>query len=66
MKESVFEAVRHMPRDELENYAVRAALQIRSYRGEVAASNAFVAILTGFLFGAIVSALGFLLGLGLG
>lgn len=65
MKEKAFEAVRLMPRDELEDFAVRAALQLRSHREEIAAGNVFLAIMIGFLLGAIVAASGFLLGLGL-
>jgi hypothetical protein len=65
MRESPFEAVRLMPRDELERFALRAAVQLRSHRDEIEAGNVFLAILTGFLLGAIVAAAGFLLGLGL-
>lgn len=65
MKESAFEAVKLMPRDELEDFAVRAALQLRGYRGEIEAGNDFLAILIGFLLGAIVAASGLFLGLGL-
>jgi hypothetical protein len=65
MKESVFQAVRHMPRDELEKFAIRALLQLRSNRGEIESGNLFLAILMGFLLGTIVAASGFLLGLGL-
>jgi hypothetical protein len=65
MEQSAFEAIRMMPRDELESFAVRAAVQLRSDRGEIETANAFVAVLTGFLLGAIVAASGFLLGIGL-
>jgi hypothetical protein len=40
-------------------------VQLRSHRDEIDAGNVFLAILTGFLLGAIVAAAGFLLGLGL-
>lgn len=66
MKERALDAIRLMPRDELESFAVRAALQLRSDRGVIEAENAFLTILIGFLLGAIVAASGFLLGLGLG
>ena len=66
MKESAFEAIRLMPRDELETFAVRAALQLRSDRGAIESENAFLTVLIGFLLGAIVAASGFLLGVGLG
>ncbi len=65
MTESALEAVRLMPRDELENFAVRAALQLRRNRGEIEAGNLFLAVLIGFLLGAVVAASGFLVGLGL-
>ncbi len=66
MKESAFEAIRLMPRDELETFAVRAALQLRSDRAAIESENAFLTVLIGFLLGAIVAASGFLLGVGLG
>lgn len=65
MKENALEAVRLLPRDELEDFAIRAALQLRSHREEIEAGNVFLAIVTGFLLGAIVAASGFLFGLGL-
>jgi hypothetical protein len=65
MKESAFEAIRLMPRDELETFAVRAALQLRNDRGTIESENAFLTVLIGFLLGAIVAASGFLLGVGL-
>jgi hypothetical protein len=65
MTESALEAVRLMPRDELEHFALRAAQQLRRNRGEIEAGNIFLAVLMGFLMGAIVAASGFLLGLGL-
>ena len=65
MEKSALEAIRMMPREELESFAVRAAVQLRNDRGEIESANAFLAVLTGFLLGAIVAAAGFLLGLGL-
>jgi hypothetical protein len=65
MTDSTLEALRLMARDELESFAVRAALQLRRNRGEIEASNLFLAVLIGFLLGAIVAGSGFLLGLGL-
>ena len=66
MEHSALNTLRMMSRDELESFAVRAALQLRSDRGEIEAANAFIAVLTGFLLGAIVAALGFAAGFGLG
>lgn len=66
MEHSALNALRMMSRDELESFAVRTALQLRIHRGEIETANAFVAMLTGFLLGAIVAALGFAAGFGLG
>lgn len=66
MEQSALDAIRMMPREELESFAVRVAVQLRNDRGEIESANAFLAVLTGFLLGAIVAASGFLLGLGLG
>ena len=63
MEERAFETVRLMRREELEEFAVRAALQIRNYRREVQAGDDFVAVLLGFLLGAMVAASGLLFGL---
>ena len=63
MEERTFETVRLMRREELEEFAVRAALQIRNYRREVQAGDDFVAVLLGFLLGAMVAASGLLFGL---
>lgn len=66
MRENAFEAVRLMPREDLERFAIRAAIELRNTRGEIEAGNVFLAILVGFLLGASVAAAGFLLGIGLG
>lgn len=66
MSENAVETIRLMPREDLETFAVRALLQLRQNRGEIEAGNMFLAMLMGFLLGAMVAASGFLLGLGLG
>ncbi|MCA3575471.1 MAG: hypothetical protein IOC86_16250 [Aestuariivirga sp.] len=66
MRENTFEAVRLLPREDLERFAIRAAMELRSHRSEIEAGNVFLAILVGFLLGATVAAAGFILGLGLG
>jgi hypothetical protein len=66
MTEKALEAIRLMPRHELEVIATRAVLQIRRDRYEIEASNTVLSGLIGFLLGAIVAASGLLLGLGLG
>ena len=65
MKETAINILRLMPREELERFAIRAATQVHSDRNEIEAGNVFIAILIGFLLGAIVAASGFILGLGL-
>lgn len=66
MEDRLYLAIRQLPREELEAVALRAALHARMARREVESGRFFLAILSGFLLGAIVSASGFLLGAGLG
>ena len=66
MNDSAFEAIRHLPREELESFACRAALEIRRARTEDGAGNVFAGLMIGFLLGALVGASGLFLGLGLG
>jgi len=66
MEERVFEAIRHLPREELETFAVRAAVYVRQSRNDAESGGYFVAILTGFLLGALVASSGFLIGASLG
>ena len=66
MEERTFEAIRHLRREELEVFAIRTAMQMHKSHKEVEASRFFVAVVTGFLAGALVSASGFLLGAGFG
>ena len=65
MTEKALEAIRLMPRHELEGIAMRAVLQLRRDSYEIEASNTFLSGLIGFLLGAIVAASGLFLGLGL-
>lgn len=66
MEERAFEAVRYMGREDLEALAVRAIIHIRNGRKEADSGRYFAAVLTGFLFGALVAASGFVLGASLG
>jgi hypothetical protein len=66
MSDGVFKTINAMPRDELETFAMRAAEQLRSNRGEIEAASLFLSMLVAFLTGAIVAASGLLLGIGLG
>lgn len=54
--------IRSMPREQLEEFAIRAAIRIRMDRSERSASDYFTAIMTGFSLGAVVAGLGFLAG----
>lgn len=65
MRDTSFFTLRRMSRDQLEEFAIRALLRLRSERQEVLTGNLFVAVLIGFLLGTIVAASGFFLGLGL-
>lgn len=66
MDDTAFEAIRQLPRNELEAFAIRAALHIRKGRREFDAGRDFSAVLMGFLLGATVAAAGFLAGASLG
>lgn len=65
MEDRLLLAIRELPRDELEVVAFRAALRARLAHKEVETGRFFLAVLSGFLLGALVSASGFLLGAGL-
>lgn len=66
MDETAFNAIRSLPRDDLEAFAVRAAIHIGKSRQELETSRFFVAVLTGFLLGALVASSGFLFGASFG
>ena len=65
MDEESLEKIRHLPRPDLESFAVRAVLHIHSSREETDSRLFFNAALFGFLLGAVVAFSGFLLGVGL-
>ena len=66
MSDGTYGPIRHLPREELEDFAIRAALQINRQRNEASKGDYFVAMLVGFLLGALVAASGFLVGAGIG
>ncbi len=66
MEERAFDSIRQLPREELEAFAMRAALRIRQNRKEAESSRLFLAVLMGFLIGAIVASAGFVTGVTLG
>jgi hypothetical protein len=58
--------IRQLPREQLERFAVRAALHVRQSQNEQRSWDFFLAALAGFLLGSMIAGLGFLLGTGLG
>ena len=66
MIERAFETIRRLPREELEEFAVRTALQVRMERRESSAADYFVAVIIGFMLGTLVAVSGFLVGAGIG
>jgi hypothetical protein len=54
--------IRGLPREALEIFAVKAAIRIQQDRREKFASDTFLAILCGFLAGALVAAVSFIAG----
>ncbi len=66
MIERSYEVVRCLPREDLEEFAVRTALQVRMERVESSSGDYFVAVIIGFMLGALVATSGFLVGTGIG
>lgn len=66
MEDRVCEAIRRLPRGDLETFAIRAALHARTQRRQSDSSRIFAAAITGLLLGAVICVAGFLLGSGLG
>ena len=65
MSDRHLEAIRHLPRAELETFALRLAQGMGNSRREIENANLFLALLTGFLLGVLVALSGLFLGLGL-
>lgn len=59
------EAIKHLPRAELEAFAVRMSLRIGSSRREIEYGDQFLALMIGFLLGVLVALSGLFLGIGL-
>ena len=66
MDNPTFEKIRDLSRDNLEDLAIRAIIQIRQDKQDRAGSAMFMAVLSGFMLGALVAASGFLTGLAFG
>lgn len=66
MEEQAYETIRMWSREDLESFAVRAAVRLREHHRERDSNRIFIVTLAGFLAGAFVSAAGFLFGASLG
>lgn len=66
MDEQTHEAIRHLPRSELETFALRAAFHLREHREDAEAGRVFSALLGGFVLGALVASAAFVIGASLG
>jgi len=66
MDEQTFETIRLLPRVELEKFVVHALCDLRERRHEVETGRVFSAVLGGFLLGAVVASVAFLVGSSLG
>ncbi len=62
MNEKAFDQVSRLSRDDLEDFAVRAAIEIKRARDDARAADRFSQIVTGFVLGAIVAASAVLFG----
>ncbi|MEI7601450.1 MAG: hypothetical protein WCJ41_19305 [Aestuariivirga sp.] len=62
MEEKAFMAIKLLPREELESFAVHAALHMRENHRELESGRCFSVLLVGFALGALVAAAGFLIG----
>jgi hypothetical protein len=65
MYEQGFSKVRELSRENLEDLAVRAVLQLQADRRDAAPNSYFTALLSGFMIGTLVAAAGFLIGAGI-
>jgi hypothetical protein len=66
MEERAVETIRHLPRGDLEAFALRAVAYMRQNQKDVENSHFFSAVLMGFLLGALVASAAFLVGASLG
>jgi len=64
MSDRHLEAIRHLPRAELEAFALRLAQGMGNSRREIDSANLFLAMLIGFLPGVLVALSGLFPGLG--
>jgi hypothetical protein len=65
MHEQTIGKVRELSRENLEDLAIRAVLQLQADRREAAPNSYFMAVLSGFMIGTLVAITGFLIGAGL-
>ena len=62
MNEHMLSAVHSLPRQRLEDLAIRALTEVRFNQRETTPNAYFLAVLTGFSMGTFVTAVGFLVG----
>jgi hypothetical protein len=62
MSESVFASIRELPRQHLEDLAIRAIVESRLSQQQTAPNAYFLAVLSGFFIGTIVTVAGFMIG----
>lgn len=55
-------SLRELPRERLEDIALRAMVELRGLRQDGRPNSYFIAVSGGFAFGALVAAAGFLIG----
>ena len=63
MSDQTFRGVRDLSRDNLEDLAIRAIMQIRQDKRERSKNEAFLSVLTGFMLGLLIVAVGLVTGM---
>ena len=63
MSDQTFRGVRDLSRDNLEDLAIRAIMQIRQDKRERSKNEAFLSVLTGFMLGLLIVAGGLVTGI---
>lgn len=66
MQERSFDKIRLLPREDLEYFALRAAMQIHDNRKGSESGRLFFALMIGLVLGALIASAGFVAGSSLG